>query len=389
MKWPELVYHRTKMVPRSNYEELRDTPIVLLADHNYLQQNPLKEFGDLSCTLKSLEKSDLLIEEGLLIERQESIKVASRKVGHKSTIIVFNVEPTLSEMDLFEICNRLKGRMNSQKLKHFALIAPKTDSSIIRKLLEICLNNEDITCTISGLRVVKETINREIEIDCANKSYADVVEGLKKMETGFEGVTVNKVATTGEKVTLKIKARKEHSRALVKEINDKMQLKATDHEVQNKGVLITGLCEDNDVAEVKKKIADALNCEEVDIRIGDIRKRQSNCYAIAFLSTPRANALIALRQLRSGWSTWIFKEKIDPDWCVKCQTFGHLTRACDKEMTKGLRCLRCGEIGHLNRDCKNEIACGSCLTKGHQMNSMACSRYRYLVETKRATRDFL
>lgn len=391
-QWPRGAFRRTSWIKENAIAEtIKAKPLVLIADPISLREQPLKEYGELAEVIRSVDEAALKAKEGVLIERKESIKVEGRQLGQSSCLLIFAANKGADQSEILKVCRNITDRLKLQKIMDFAISAPGTDTSIVRKAMEVTLKKEeDMHCAILGAVPKKHTEQRrQIDIELGDRSFTDVVKSLKGMEAQFGGVRVDRVQQRENTIRLAVRAQEGKSRELATEITAATELKATVHEVQNKGIFIHGLDREATAEEVKEKLAKAAGCTAASFKMGDIRDRLNGRFALVYTAARNADALTRLGEIRSGWSTWTIREKIDPDFCVKCQAFGHETKTCTKEMTKGLKCMKCGELGHLHRECKNETACGTCLVKGHQMNSMACSNYRYLVQMKRATRSFL
>lgn len=392
-QWPQGAYRRSSLKNGKIAESMKAMPLVLIADHEFIQKNSLKEYGELADVIKSIEEDALKAEEGILIERKESIKVEGRLQGLSTKLLVLALGKEASDLEWVNVCRRMKERLKSLKMNEFALSAPQANTATVRKAVELALKKEDVMHgTILGVFKPdkdKDGQRREIDIELGTRSFSDVVSSLKGMEGQFGGVHVDKVQQRANTIRMVVRAQEGKSKELAQQIAKETKLQVSVHEVQNRGVLIRGLDKKTTAEEVKETLAKHAGCSADSLKVGDIRVRANGNFAVVYTSGRHAELLARLGEIRSGWSTWTIKEKVDPDFCVKCQVFGHLTRTCEKEMTQGFKCMRCNEVGHILRDCENDPFCGSCQVKGHQMNSMACSHYRYLVQIKRATMSFL
>lgn len=392
-QWPQGAYKRSCHESERIAEMMKIKPLVLITEYEFIQKNQLKEYGDLADVIKSIDEEALKAKDGILIERKESIKVEGRQQGLSTKLLVLLVDKEAGTMDWVDACRRMKERLRALKWNEFALSAPLGNTTIVRKAVEVALKKEDeMSGTILGTFKYdknKGDQRRQIDIELGTRTFSEVVSSLKGMEEQFGGVRVDRVQQRDNTIRMAVRAQEDKSKELAKQIKAKTNLEVSVHEVQNKGIFIRGLDRDTTADEVKKTLAKHAGCAEESLKLGDIRVRSNGNFAVVFTAAKHADTLTRLGEIRSGWSTWTIREKIDPDFCVRCQAFGHLTRTCEKEMTKGLKCMKCSDFGHLIKDCKNESFCGTCSVKGHQMNSMACSSYRYLVQIKRATMSFL
>lgn len=392
-QWPQGAFRRSTLKNERIAESMRAKPLVLITGYEYIQKNSMKEYGELAEVIKSIDEDALKSEDGTLIERKECIKVEGRQQGLNTKLLVLSVDKEASTTDWVNVCRRMKERLKTLRLKDFALVAPEADTTTVRKAVEVALKKEDeMSGTILGAFKFdrnKDGQRRQIDIELGTRSFSDVVSSLKGMEGQFGGVHVDKVQQRANTIRMAVRAQEEKSKELAKQIATETKLQVSVHEVQNRGMLIRGLDRDTSADEVRETLAQHAGCSADCLKVGDIRVRTNGNFAVVYTAARHVDTLTRLGEIRRGWSTWTIREKIDPDFCVKCQIFGHLTMTCEKEMTKGLKCMKCSDVGHLLRDCKNEPFCGSCKMKGHQMNSMACGHYRYLVQIKRATMSFL
>lgn len=104
----------------------------------------------------------------------------------------------------------------------------------------------------------------------------------------------------------------------------------------------------------------------------------------AFLQAGEARRVLLNKRITIGWYQCRIRERVEPDFCQRCQHFGHDSRNCRVQTAVARRCLRCGSNKHLARDCEEkEEFCLSCNASGHRANSMKRPVYRELVEKKR------
>lgn len=78
-QWPQGAYKRSCHESERIAEIMKIKPLVMITDYEFIQKNPLKEYGDLADVIKSIDEEALRAKEGILIERKESIKVEGRQ----------------------------------------------------------------------------------------------------------------------------------------------------------------------------------------------------------------------------------------------------------------------------------------------------------------------
>lgn len=133
------------------------------------------------------------------------------------------------------------------------------NTATVRKAIEVRLNKEEDThCAILGAVPIKQIEQRrQIDIELVDRAFTDVVKSLKGREAQFGGVRVDRVQQRENTIKLAVRVQEEKSRDLAMEITAATELKATVHEVQNRGLFFRGLDRETIAEEVKEKLAKA------------------------------------------------------------------------------------------------------------------------------------
>lgn len=76
-------------------------------------------------------------ENGVLIERQEIIRIEGKKIGNKTTVLVFHLESPSDMEGLLGIARRINERTQELEAHHFTLVAPQVNHDLLRKVLAL------------------------------------------------------------------------------------------------------------------------------------------------------------------------------------------------------------------------------------------------------------
>lgn len=338
--------------------------------------------------IRTLQEEDLVRPEGVTIKQSKTVTIGGRESAQETNLLILtgcSEDSPASQI----VCEKIREVADTHSGDQMVVVAPLWNATYLRKRLELAFRGGPKSCLLhtSGKDAMEE--KRTIQVAMGDQSYSEVVKKLKAMGEKFDGLRVDRLSQRGNNIRVALKGTQAITKSLSEKISAETKLTATDFPNRVKGVVVRGMDEETTLEEVKDRVATVAECSRDDIRATEIRGRERGSHSLVFLPEKAAERLVGVGRVRFGWSSWSFKMKVDPDFCVKCQLFGHETRTCDKPHLEGLRCMRCSQMGHLRRDCQSGAHCGSCNIDGHQMNSMACSKYRYLVEEKTQRNHFL
>lgn len=148
--------------------------------------------------------------------------------------------------------------------------------------------------------------------------------------------------------------------------------------------MIFDLDETTTTEEISKALAVSVNAQEAVFHVSAIRKAGNGGYwAVVQLPTRFLADLLELGRIQVGWTNCRVREMLRPANCSRCFKFGHVVRDCKESATAQRRCFKCDKTGHEARACTGEAFCGSCSEAGHRADSMACPKYRALVNEMR------
>lgn len=152
----------------------------------------------------------------------------------------------------------------------------------------------------------------------------------------------------------------------------------------SKAVVITDIEQDATQSTVEEALARSLGMPKDDIRVTELRNSYRGTKSTtAYLPLQAALKAIELSKLKVGWTMANIKEKVEPNFCGHCQTYGHRRQLCQQKEASKRRCFKCGGEEHIAKDCSNGDACMTCdragKAKDHRANSMRCPEYRAQV----------
>lgn len=335
----------------------------------------------------------------ITIEKQEVTEITGITTGAdfiNSTYMIqaatLSVDNELDTVDVIKWVEKLTSLAGLKKAVNLKIYIPEgSDVVKIRKILECCLFGTNLKVLIkldkSEYKQIKpNSNNKAIMVVKANEgvSYADMVKDIKRNVSPQEmGIIVNKFEKTRNgDVRIAFTEKEKDSKArLSKRINEKVSTASKVSLIQRtKGIVILDVEDDIDQKEVIERLATVLSVTNSDIRLNDFRPTHRGTKMVtAYLPIPAATSAIQMKRLKLGWTMCRIKEKVDPAFCSKCQSFGHSTISCTGSSKEKIICMRCGDQNHMTRDCKNDEFCFTCNEAGHRANSMNCSKYKALV----------
>lgn len=350
--------------------------------------------------LKLVTADNFIAEETMKIVRHERIQmpgVAAEEVA-KTYIIkaaLLSQPPVLDVVDCVKWGATLREEAAAEGVKVIEVGLPKgVDVARTRKILECCFFGTDIKICLKlsrGQRNSQAVRTRQsagvIITPGENKSFSDVVKEMKNAITpGEVGVEVRGIRRTKSgAVHLQLSEKKEGGRQNFLNSVAKITTAKSVATVQKwKGVVIMDVEEDAERDAIISNIMKELSIPREEVRLNEFRPcKWGNKMVTAYLPVKAADELIEMGRLMTDWAVYKVKEKIEPDFCSKCQRFGHGVRFCKEKNARDKICLKCGTDAHETRDCNAAEHCFMCDEDGHRANSLKCKVYRSLIEEKR------
>lgn len=294
----------------------------------------------------------------------------------------------LETADLIKWADQVKAYATGLSRDNIIICFPNDSHLLrIRKVFECRLNGSDLKVTLKPLESRRPPQRKFVEdaIIIGGGSYADVLKNLQKeIDTDACGVRVKVSKTNAGDVRLNISETRAGGRVeMEKRIGECIATECTMKKVTNtKAIIISNIGEDVDKDQVKEALSNLTGIASKDIVVNEFRGIFRGYKSVTvFLPPQHAINVLSGKHIRIGWYTCKVKERVEPDFCQRCQIYGHAT--CNRPQLKK-RCLKCGGYNHLVKDCtEEEDSCFTCNLKGHRANSMRCQVFRELVEAKR------
>lgn len=190
-------------------------------------------------------------------------------------------------------------------------------------------------------------------------SYADMLKSARSNisldELQIQATKIRRAANGGLLIEVLGADGQERAKALEGRLKEILQNDAKIVRPTIRGEFrLVGLDDSVTPEEVLYVVAQNDNCNEEDIKIGQIRQMNNGLYTVWVQCPVNAVMKVAkLNKLRIGW----MMARVDlldsrPVQCYKCWRFGHVRLACPAKEDFSGRCFKCGKGGHIARGCK-------------------------------------
>lgn len=403
--WPNEAFTSTKIISEDYDGEDKITsaivhPTAFNDDPNF------KCFSSRTQMLKNVTAEKLKTLESILIEQVTNIPGLTDAENNKPETFILQAAvlsdgKTIEITDIIKWCEQLKVAAVNRKINTIQLHLPEQCNIYeARKIIECCFFGTTYKVLIKLSQNQRKTPRtqpnqpkREEMIVRVGTgfSYSDVVKDLK-MNVNPEslGIDVKRIESTGKgDVRISFTEKKEGGKmSLLANINTNVK-KATEVTVvqKTKGVVLLDIEDDITEKEVVDVIANTIKITADSLRLNEFRPTYRGTKMITmYLPMEAARELINMKRIPLGWTMCRVKEKIDPDFCVKCKRYGHLIKNCKEKETSLRRCLKCGKSDHLTAECEGAEACYVCSVAGHRANSMKCPAYKAAIKAREAGR---
>lgn len=404
-KWPKAAYRRTKVIRRSllNTEGPRIALVDRKDDHcKRLLQGLATQQPSISLLLQREPESGRLAviesSDQAILDDENNTDLSS---AMRHLIIGFTNKREGNDVDIIKLLQKARLKFEPMMVKDITITACNiVDTEKLRKMVECAFVDTNMLIKVCSVKKPSEVGQRQrrpfkLEGDTIlirgqkGETFAEVVSKLKAgVKPGDMGIKVKKITKTNKgevKMTIK-EGSEEAKRALVSEIRLKTETEVDVLKHDLIPIIITQIDETVTESEVQKVLEEALSAESDTIKVGPLRRAWGGTLSTTLrLPFKVARKAIDLRNIQIGWTMAKIKEKIIPDWCSNCQTFGHRTQLCGAPKYGKQPCRRCGEEGHVARLCTKPPKCFVCegVEKDHRADSMACPIYRRAVQDAR------
>lgn len=395
-QWPPAAFRATELKAASEGDKIVS---MMVFPESFKKDQNFVNLANQIPALKNATEELLRSEKMLRIQRQEEISITgirTEALSKMHIVMAANLgkEPDFEIMDFVNWSAALKAASKESAINVVELQLPKSTNVMrARKILECCFFGTDIKVHIKlsrGQRTgPKDGLDRVkgLVIKTGDRSFSEVVKELKKnVQPDALGVIVRSVKSTrGGDIHLQyIETKIGAKEAFSKSITNVDCIQEINHLQKWKGVVITEIEEGAEKDDVSDILIKELGLSPSDLRLNDFRpSRFGTKMVTAYLPVKAATDLIGIGRIRIGWTFCRVKEKIDPDFCSRCQRFGHTAKACKESTPAKKMCMRCGSVDHVGSSCNEPEFCFTCQEKGHRANSMRCNQYRKMVDEKR------
>lgn len=187
------------------------------------------------------------------------------------------------------------------------------------------------------------------------------------------GVELKEVRKTQKgEVLLMVKNGTDKMKVLQKEIEEKLPEAKTSLLQSKKAIHLKGLDEVTTEEEIRNAVYDTLTVNPEAFQVRSLRPAYGGKQnATLVLNEEQADNLIALGNIKIGWTRCKVRERIQNLKCFKCWEKGHTQDSCTNPSREHL-CMKCGGEGHKAAVCKNKAFCITCSKEGHQTGGIKC-----------------
>lgn len=397
--WPQGTFKNTKVNPRAKWftDETVLYSIMLYPD-NISEDRNFAQTVEKIPAVKALTE-DKLRELGFInVVQEAATTMAGLEECSKWKTDMLIAGATLSDIgdmataDVMNWADRIK--IDADRLgKTNVVVGIPSDAHLdkIRKIMECRLSGTELVVQISPCDkrriIARKPVDSSIVVS-GSTSYSEILKTMKDNIVPDDlGVNVKRIQQT-QSGALRLTFSEKSSGAREAMLNRIRQIMPEDTRAHanngRKGIVLMDIEEDISKDEVAETICEKLKVKPEDFNLNDFRKGYRGTKMLTvFLPKAEAIKAIRLRWLRIGWTNCQVREKLDPDFCNRCQKYGHLSRLCQEKEAAKRRCLKCGEQDHIAKECTNEESCFGCGQKGHRANSMRCNVYNALVKGMR------
>lgn len=404
MDWPKAAYECTRIGKGGMFKARPNVSrVVIIKAGQFEKSEMLSRLCQNHPVLSRLNSENLQGGQIAVVSSEDAVEIEGETSSDKSQSIIIACLDGEEHGSAIALMKKVGNKMAElHSLKANVAFPKDMNFSTCRKWCEVGFNNTGISVEVVASKLqreahrgkdTKEAKSNEARYGSrssiltlrrkdGNKSFAEIVKSMQdKIDPTSEGINISTIKETKSGVMVRFR---EKSHGAARSFVDKVK-EATGPEVscvQGTGAIIVqdvevGATEDD----VKAALAEALGLDIINFSSGLIRTnaRGSGCVTVG-LPVEHVERAVQLKSIGLKWTRAKIKEKVQPDFCTNCQRYGH--RVCSEPRALR-RCTNCGETDHLHATCQKESFCFFCETKGHRENSMACPKYRALVEAKR------
>lgn len=397
LNWPKDAFEFTRVVKGGLMKTNADTVRVIVCKPSEVATNSaLLKLGQALPALAGLSDANLPPGKVATVRCGGAVEIDGvTRIDNTQCIVVVN-PPSLEESTLTEFLGTVSDEARKVKpAKIFLSFPDEVDCTRGRMMAEISLKSLALPVDIVAGKLQrthsrKPSRNAEPSprtssfkiVPSDKKTLADIVRGLKtEINPEAMGVKIHRMEETKNgDLHIVYKESSASKNTFMNKVQSAVSGKAK-VETRTSSIIISGLEAGVDEDYVIQSLATALAVPKDHMRPGKISSNFRGSSLIVSMPQEMALRAIELGTLQQSWTRARIREKVDPDFCGTCQSYGH--RHCNKAQVEK-RCFNCGTTGHTRAECKNPTACHVCMVEGHRSNGMACPSFRRMVYDKRA-----
>lgn len=403
--WPKATYECTRIGKGGIFKARPDAARVVVIKAGEIEKSDMfSRLCQIHPVLSRLNSENMQGGNTAVVSSEDAVEIEGRTSSDKAQSLIIACLDGEEHESAVALMKKVGNKLMELGSSKASVAYPKDMKfSTCRKWCEVGFNNTGIAVEVVASKLQREAhrtkdvkgakrneaqlTNRSSTLTLrskdTSKSFAEIVKTMQdQIDPTSEGVNISTIKETKSGVLVRFR---EKSHGAARTFIDKVK-QVTGPEIsciQGTGAIIVQDVEVGATAEdVKEALAEALGLNVLNFTAGEVRTnaRGSGCVTIG-LPLEHVGRAVQLKSIGLQWTRAKIREKVQPDFCSNCQNYGH--KQCSEPRALR-RCINCGETDHLRAACeKKECFCVFCDTKGHRENSMACPKYRALVEIKR------
>lgn len=369
-EWPKAAFLRTTMTRGGLFKILPGTARAVLATASTLKSNEfLRRLGLSHPILKSLDENSLPPGKTATIKCGVEMTIDGECNGDDSQYIIVGSLPSIEDPAIMDMIRKISDQVRGKTNKILIAFPPELDCERARKLTEICAKDglfyEIPTSKKQRVEHLREVRKRNPRPKLATMTLrptrettlADIVKGLHDGVNPQEmGVNIRYVRETKAGSVQDGYNENTAAPAFFNKVKEALATKAT-CQARERSIQLYDIELGSSEKELLACLAHELMIGPTDLTCDDIKSSPRGRTLVVKMDAGLIPRALQIRSLGGGWPLARIREMVDPEFCDKCQIFGHPTRHCTSTTQSVKRCINCAQTGHLRTDCTNDPAC--------------------------------
>lgn len=404
MDWPRCAFHRTSII-RGGVNKVTEgsARVIITRPGEIITNAHLQRMAAIFPLVKKLNPKVLAPGKLATIRCEEAIEIDGQTTGNGKEFIIVGCIESTDPKCLHELTAKVMEEARKNHAKKMVMVfPPDIVPTLARKVTEIVCEGTDLLADIYASKEQraghnKETVgnprkeprNRDTSIvlktNAGAKTYSEILSEFKtKVSPAESGVEIRSLHEKPDgRIQVILKGNKADGKKNFLQNVQKTMGETMSFEEKKVTVMVEDIEAGCTAADVQAALCEGLSIGKEEVAMGNIiTNRRGNRMMFIGMDKLQAHRAADLGSIRLQWTRARIRIKFEPDYCYKCQNFGHMQSNCKNEKVDK-RCRKCGEVGHVVSGCSSsETACFSCKVKGHRSDSMDCPVYRKLVRAK-------